>query len=118
MKQQSNKKLQVFGIGENVLLPIPQVDKRSHFDPQNLPGVILNCNDEGLYQIGTTAGRLEAQYTGGQLELSLSFFIAIEEVPNKAITLREAILHSSHGKHHQFCDSKRTCNSKCHRAFT
>ena len=71
MKQQSNKKLQVFGIGENVLLPIPQVDKRSPFDPQNLPGVILNCTDQGLYQIGTAAGRLEDQYTGGQLEVSL-----------------------------------------------
>ena len=64
MKQQSNKKQQVFGIDENVLLPIPQVDKRSPLDPQNLPGVILNCTDEGLYQIGTAAGRLEAQYTG------------------------------------------------------
>ena len=94
MKQQSNKKLQISDIGENVLLPIPPVDERS-FNPRNLPSVILNCTDEGLYQIRTAAGRLEAQYTAGQLELSLSFFTSIEDLPNKVITLLEAILHSS-----------------------
>ena len=59
MMHQSNKRIKLFNIGENVLLPIPEVDKRSPFDPQKFPGVILSRTDDGFYQIGTAAGRLE-----------------------------------------------------------
>ena len=43
--QQSMKRSKIIDIGENVLLSIPQVDKRSPFEPQNLPGVVLNRTD-------------------------------------------------------------------------
>ena len=82
-----------------MLLPIPEVDKRSPFDPQNLPGVVMSSTDDGFYQTGTSSGRLENHYTAGQLELSLSFFLRQEDVPDKSVTLREAILHSSLGIH-------------------
>ena len=132
MIHQSNKRIKLLNIGENVLLPIPEVDKRSPFDPQNLPGVVLSSTDDGFYQIGTSSGRLENHYTAGQLELSLSFFLRQEDVPDKSLTLREAILHSSLGIHKQFCNctggyvsnkckckrSGRTCSSKCHKALT
>ena len=36
--------------------------------------------------------------------LSLSFFLTQDEVPDKSVTLREAILHSSLGSHKQFCN--------------
>ena len=129
---QSNKRIKLFNIEENVLLPIPQVDKRSPFDPQKLLGVVLSRTDDGFYQIGTAAARLENRYISGQFELSLSFFLTQNEVPDKSVTLREAILHSSLRSHKQFCNctgccisnkckcknSKRTCSSKCHKAFT
>ena len=86
MHQQSMKRSKIIDIGENVLLPIPQVDKRSPFDPQNLPGVVLNRTDEGFYQIGTATGKLENQYTGGQFELSLTLFLKQQDVPNKFVT--------------------------------
>ena len=115
-----------------MLLPIPEVGKRSPFDPKNLPGVVLSITDDGFYQIGTSSGRLENHYTAGQLELSLTFFLRQEDVPDKSVTLREAILHSSLGIHKQFCNctgvcvsnnckskrSGRTCSSKCHKALT
>ena len=132
MVKQSNKRLKLFDVGENVLIPIPTVDKRSPFDPQNLPGVVLSHTGDGCYQIGTAAGRLEKQYTAGQFDLSLSYFMASDDVPNKTVTLREAVLQSSLGRYRQFCSctggcvtnkcrckrGKRTCNSKCHKALT
>ena len=114
-----------------MLLPIPEVDKRSPFDPQNLPGVVLSSTDDGFYKIGTSSGRLENHYTAGQLELSLSFFLRQEDVPDKSVTLREAILHSSLGIHKQFAivqeaASQINVNAKgqeehavqCHKALT
>ena len=132
MIHQSNKRIKLFNIGENVLLPIPEVDKRSPFDPQNIPGVVLSSTVDGFYQIGTSAGRLENHYTAGQFEPSLSFFLTHEDVPDKNVTLRAAILHSSLGSHKQFCNCtsgclsnkckcrklRRTCTSKCHKALT
>ena len=94
-----------------MLLPIPEVDTRSPFDPQNLPGVVLSITDDGFYQIGTSSGRLENHYTAGQLELSLTFFLRQEDVPDKSVTLREAILHSSLGIHKQFCNCTGGCVS-------
>ena len=55
MEKQSIKKARVFEIGDNILLPIPEVDKRSPFDPPNLPGVITHRSEEGYYKIGTQA---------------------------------------------------------------
>ena len=119
MVKQSNKRLKLFDVGENVLIP-------------NLPGVVLSHTGDGCYQIGTAAGRLEKQYTAGQFDLSLSYFMASDDVPNKTVTLREAVLQSSLGRYRQFFSctggcvtnkcrckrGKRTCNSKCHKALT
>ena len=67
MKRQFvKKKARTYEIGENVLLTIPSVDKRSPFDPPNLLGVILN-KTEGLYKIGTLAGILDSQYIATKL---------------------------------------------------
>ena len=109
---QSTKRIKLFNIIENVLLPILELDKRSPFDPQKLPGIVLSRTDDGFYQIGTAAGRLENRYTSGQFELSLSFFLTQDEVPDKSVTLREAIIHSSLGSHKQFCNCTGGCVSK------
>ena len=41
MVKHSKQKIHLVEAGENVLIPIPTIDTRSPFDPQNLPGVIL-----------------------------------------------------------------------------
>ena len=131
MFQQSNKKIKLAEAHQNILIPIPALDRRSPFDPQNLPGVILEVRDDGMYRVGTAAGILDSLYISSQFQPSLSPFLTAEEVPDKQVTLREAILHSSFGKHRLQCNctggcnsnrckcrkSKRTCNSKCHKSL-
>ena len=129
MEKQSIKKVRVLEIGDNILLPIPEVDKRSPFDPPNLPGVITHRSEEGYYKIGTQAGILDRCYLSTQLEFSQSNFFSPEEVPDCIVTLRKAILDSSLGKHKLTCNCtsgcgsnrckcrrhQKLCSSKCHR---
>ena len=42
MEKQSVKKARLLDIGDNIIIPIPVVDKRSPFDPPNLAGVIID----------------------------------------------------------------------------
>ena len=132
MIKQSNKRIKLVDVGQNVLIPIPLVDRRSPFDLQNIPGVILQKVDDGMYQIGTALGILDHLYTSSQFESSLSHFLSPEEVPDKRVTLRESILHSSFGRNKLQCNctagcnsnrckcrrSNRICNSKCHKSLT
>ena len=131
MVKHSNKRIRLAEAGENVLIPIPTLDRKSPFDPQNLPGVILEIRDDGMHRIGTAAGALDSMYMASQFQPSMSKFITPEDVPDKQISLREAILHSSFGKHRLQCNctggcnsnrckcrkSGRTCNSKCHKSL-
>ena len=47
MVKHSNIRIRLAEAGENVLIPIPTLDRRSPFDRQNLPGVILEIRDDG-----------------------------------------------------------------------
>ena len=132
MEKQSVKKARVLNIGDNIILPIPVVDKRSPFDPPNLAGVITNGSEEGYYKIGTLAGTLDRSYLSTEIELSHSKFLLPKDVPETTVTLRQAILSSSLGKHRLYCScisgcgsnrcrcrrAKNTCNSKCHRKLS
>ena len=48
---------------------IPEVDKRSPFDPPNLLGIILSKTNEGYYKLGTIAGILDSQYFPTQFDM-------------------------------------------------
>ena len=133
MVKHSNKIIRLAEAGENVLIPIPTLDRRSPFDPKNLPGVILEIRDDGMHRIGTAAGVLDSMYMASQFQPSMSVptvnFFTPEDVSDKPVSLREAILYSSFGKHRLQCNctggcdsnrckyrkSDRTCNSKCHK---
>ena len=129
MIKHSNKKIKLSEVGENVLVPIPLVDKRSPFDPLNVPGVVLERSEDGMYKIGTAAGVLDNLYISSQFQSSQTDFLAPEDIPNRSVTLREAILKSSFGKHKLICNCtggcnsnrckckklNRSCNSKCHK---
>ena len=115
-------------MGENILLPVPEFDKRSPFDYRNLGCVILERTEDGLNKIGNSSGRLVHLYTCNQFSISMSQFLTPADVPDKIVTLRQASLDSSLGKHKLNCyctsgclsnsckcrRSNRICNSNCH----
>ena len=109
MVKQSVKKVRTFDVGDNIVLPIPEVDKRSPFDPSNLPGVILNRSEEGVYRIGTSAGRLDRCYIGTEFDITHSHFLLPTDVPDIEVSLRSAVFRASLGNRRQFC----TCTSGC-----
>ena len=129
MEKQSVKKARHLAMGDNILIPIPVVDKRSPFDPPNLAGVIIESSGDGYYKIGTAAGTLDRRYLSTEVELSHSKFLQPGDVPEVTISLRQAVLSSSLGKNRLYrsCTSgcntnrckcrraKNSCNSKCHR---
>ncbi|KAF2893465.1 hypothetical protein ILUMI_12708 [Ignelater luminosus] len=61
MKATSDKSHPPANIGNNVTIPIPDVDKGKG-DLRNIIGVILQTNDEGFYKVGTKHGVLEKLY--------------------------------------------------------
>ena len=128
MEKQSVKKARILDIGDNILIPIPEVDKRSPFEPINLPGVITHRSEEGYYKIGTHAGTLDRHYLSTEVELSHGNFLTPTDVPSDTVTLRQAALACSLGKYRLSCNCtggcgsnrckcrriRRICNSKCH----
>ena len=119
MEKQSIKKARILEIGNNVLLPIPEVDKRSPFDPLNLLGVITHRSEEGYYKIGTQAGEIDRCYLSTEFEFTPSNFLSPEEVPESIVTLRKAILVSSLGKNRLACNCTSGCGSnrcRCRRS--
>lgn len=62
MKVSSDKSHLPANVGDNVTIPIPDVDK-GRGDLRNIIGVILQRNDEGLYKVGTKHGVLQKLYS-------------------------------------------------------
>ena len=61
MVQQANKRIKLAEVHENIMIPIPLLDKRSPFDPENIPGLILELQDDGMSRVGTVAGILDCK---------------------------------------------------------
>lgn len=61
MKATSDRSHPPANIGDNVTIPIPDVDKGKG-DLRNIIGVIIQTNDEGFYKIGTKHGVLQKLY--------------------------------------------------------
>ena len=129
MEKQSVKKARVLDIGDNIIIPIPVVDKRSPFHPPNLEGVITGTSEDGYYKIGTASGTLDRRYLSTEIEFSFSKFLLPGDVPDVTVSLRQAILSSSLGKNRLYCSctsgcstnrckcrrANNNCNSKCHK---
>ena len=124
MEKQTLKKAKQLDIGDNILIHVPEVDKRSPFDPPNISGVITEWNEEGYLKIGTSSGTLDRSYLLSEMEFSFSHFLSLEDVPNVIVTLRKAVLasslfcHCTSGCGSNRCRCRRLgkiCNSKCHK---
>lgn len=59
MKKTSDKSHPPAEIGDNITIPIPDVDKAKG---ELIIGVVLQVNDDGFYKIGTKHGVLQKLY--------------------------------------------------------
>ena len=89
MKSASIGRLKPAEIGDNVIVPIPLVDRgRAEFP--NLKEVIISKEDGGLYKLGTHHGILNQHYPRNQFSPSGEQLMKIADVPrDKEVGLRE-----------------------------
>lgn len=62
MMKHSDKINAPLGVGDNVLVQIPSLD-RAKSDLPNVIGVVMEVNEHGLHRIGTKNGILNQTYT-------------------------------------------------------
>lgn len=115
--------------GKTVLVGVPDI-QRAPTAPRNLMAVVVDVNDENLYQLGTQYGLLDKLYKRNEFTSAKCDHIDPSVVtPNKKIKLGAALaLSSKTNQVHAFCQCKRRCtdkrcscsknavlcNSKCH----
>jgi hypothetical protein len=58
LTKNTKTKLTVLSKGDNVIIPIPSVD-RGPVDERNIKGVVMNVNEHGGYKIGTKVGQIK-----------------------------------------------------------
>ena len=97
-KKQICQKSKSAYIGDNIIIPISVVDKRSPFNPPNLAFVITGTSEDGFYKIGTAPGILDRRYLSTEIELSYTKFIFPGDVPQATVSLRQAILSLLSGR--------------------
>ena len=132
MLERSNKRFKPAEDGDNVNVPIPEVD-RGRLDPANFTAVVMDHDEEtGLCTLGTKVGTLNTQFSRNQFELLTQKFLSSADVPdNVSLGVREAArLHSNTGGLGLFkcsCQTKYQskrckcntdgvkCNSRCHK---
>ena len=133
MLSETAKRFKPAELGDNVVVPIPEVD-RGRTDFRNLPGVITSVGGDGTYTIGTQQGVLKQSYVRSQFIPTNTPLIAATDVPTKQVSLREAAQSESlaHGQGFQRCSCRggcksnicsckrngKLCNSKCHKSLT
>ena len=61
MKATSHKSHPPAKVGDNIVIPTPDVD-RAKGDLRNVIGVVLEASDDGFYKIGTKHGILQKLY--------------------------------------------------------
>ncbi|CAJ0926440.1 unnamed protein product, partial [Mesorhabditis belari] len=134
MLHASEQRFAPIDVGQNVLMPIPCVD-RPKIGPRNLMGVVTAVTD-GFYSIGRQNGHLRQTFTRNQLAPCGAEFFSINSIPDGETSLRTVVgassISGSQGHAHCLCLSGCTtnrcasrkksllCNSRCHhaRSFT
>lgn len=133
MMQGSSKKFPPAGVGDTVLVKIPEVD-RGRLAPRNVMAVVMNkTSDSDLYQLGTSSGIIQKYYARNEFQMSDTSFLNVQDVPEKEIPLRKIAANETNSKQgfvkcacKNYCGNKRCicnkkgikCNSKCHSSST
>ena len=77
MLERSVKRFKPAEVGDNVLVPVPDVDRgRGEF--RNIKGIVTNDNGNGCYSIGTTEGTLKQAYCRAETNLFLHRLNSLE----------------------------------------
>ena len=130
MVKNSENRQPALGIGDNVRISVPRVD-RGPFDPRNLIGVVTDVTAHGNYRIGTSVGKLKGTFARNQVfKCDNNTFLSQENVPETVMSVRTASKANSVGSGQGFahcncrtgcfndrCKCKRQgllCNSRCH----
>lgn len=128
------KRFKTGEIGENVSVPVPDVDRgRGEF--RNVLGVITEVDNDGMYAIGTAHGTLKQKYARSQFVPNKVTSLKVSDIPGKEVNLREVARKESMGSGQGFtrcgcftgCSLKSRCtclaagllcNSKCHKSLS
>ena len=115
MLERSVKRFKPAEVGDNVLVPVPDVDRgRGEF--RNIKGIVTNDNGNGCYSIGTTEGTLKQAYCRNQFIPTQAQFLRVDDVQDKLVSLREVAKKVSlcGGQGYQRCNCGTGCkNKKC-----
>ena len=133
MLTETAKRFKPSSVGDNVLVPVPEVD-RGRTDFRNVAGIITNVGSDGTYSIGTSGGTLKQPYVRSQFIPTQSTVLSSDDVPDKQTTLQEVATNNSlmHGQGFVKCScvtgckndkcscrrSGRKCNSRCHKSLS
>ncbi|XP_023212590.1 KRAB-A domain-containing protein 2-like, partial [Centruroides sculpturatus] len=111
MKSASDKSHPPAKVGDNVTVPIPDVD-RGRGDLRNVIGVVLEINNDGLYKIGTKHGILQTLYCRTEFDICTQKFLQESDVNQDVqISLRTAATKHSVGTGQGFI--RCTCTKNC-----
>lgn len=129
MKSLTDKTHPPANVGDNVTIPIPDVDKPKGA-LRNIIAVVLLKTDDNMYQLGTKNGVIQHLYTRSEFDLCKQKFLDVNAVKkDKQISLRQAASSASGSIQGFFmckcakkcltnlCKCKKNnvlCNSKCH----
>ena len=86
LTKNTKTKLTVLSKGDNVIIPIPSVD-RGPADQRNIKGVVMNVNEHGGYRIGTKVGQIKGYMSRNQVQ----FVANATLVPVSDMSVREIV---------------------------
>ena len=127
-------RLTVLSQGDNVIIPIPSID-RGPTDKRNIKGVVMNVNEHGGYKIGTKVGQIKGYLSRNQVQFFANATLKVCEVPMSEMSVREIVrkisLSGRQGFVHCQCKKgscksgrckcrrmKVLCNSRCHMSLS
>ena len=85
----SNSRLPAVGIGTNVVVRLPDLD-RGRLAPRNVLAVVADVNSSGLPLLGTKEGLLERLYAHNEFTAADNNFTEAHVLPSSSLPLRSA----------------------------
>ena len=109
--------------GDNVVVPIPSVD-RGRGDPRNILGVILYRDESDQYKIAVKSGILKGLYSRNQFDLCPQKLLTLDHVnQEQSVSSRSAVIAESATGGQGFtkcnCQSSKKCQTnrcQCYKA--
>ena len=110
----STSRLPAIDIGTNVVVRVPDLDRR-RLAPRNVLAVVVDVSSSGLYLLGTKEVLLERLYACNEFTTADNNFIVAHDVPSSSLSLRSASIITSESKQgFVSCHCKKYCfDNKC-----